>query len=124
MSSANPTRIDEFKINVTFSCCSSQLLAVSFTICLFQSFKERLLLPFEAAEWSFDRYFFVLFPFFRFGSAKVRRFFYLKSFFEKNLGFVFVLLLKFSVFLSKRGAKVRSFYRLSQDFSEINSYCF
>jgi hypothetical protein len=47
MSSANPTRIDEFKINVTLGFCSSQLVVISFTICLFQSFKERMLASFK-----------------------------------------------------------------------------
>ena len=44
MSSANPTRIDEFNFNVTFLLTCVSIL----TICLFQSFKERLLLPIEA----------------------------------------------------------------------------
>jgi hypothetical protein len=44
MSSANPTRINEFNLNVTFLLTYVSIL----TICLFQSFKERLLLPIEA----------------------------------------------------------------------------
>jgi hypothetical protein len=44
MLSANPTRINEFYFNVTFLLIRISIL----TICLFQSFKEHLLLPIEA----------------------------------------------------------------------------
>ena len=48
MSSANPTRINEFNFNVTLLLTYVSTL----TICLFQSFKERLLLPIEATWWA------------------------------------------------------------------------
>jgi hypothetical protein len=48
MSSANPTRINEFNFNVAFLLTYVSIL----TICLFQSFKERLLLPIEATWWA------------------------------------------------------------------------
>jgi hypothetical protein len=46
MSSANPTRVNEFNSNVTFLLTYVSIL----TICLFQSFKERLSIPIEATE--------------------------------------------------------------------------
>jgi hypothetical protein len=46
MSSANPTRINEFIFNVTSGC---QLAEASLTICLFQAFKERVTLPIETS---------------------------------------------------------------------------
>ena len=48
MSSANPTRIDEFNFNITLLLTYVSTL----TICLFQPFKEHLLLPFEATWWA------------------------------------------------------------------------
>ena len=79
---------DEFLFNVTSGC---QLAEARLTICLFQAFKERVLLPVEAAVWPSGRCLFSLrFPFFRFGSAKVRRSFQLptnnQSFFSIESG--------------------------------------
>jgi hypothetical protein len=55
MSSANPTRVNEFIFSVTFGC---QPAEAGLTICLFQAFKERVLLPIEAAMWPSGRCFF------------------------------------------------------------------
>jgi hypothetical protein len=80
MSSANPTRINEFNFNVTFLFTYVNIL----TICLFQSFKERLLPPIEAT-WRAK-----LVARFRclqrpvlIGSAKIREIFYSASFRRK-----------------------------------------
>jgi len=77
MSSANPTRINEFNFNVAFLLTYVSIL----TICLFQSFKERLLLPIEATWWAaWAARFCRLQRPVSIGSAKVRETFYLASF--------------------------------------------
>ncbi len=81
MSSANPTRINEFNLNVTFLLTYVSIL----TICLFQSFKERLLLPIEATWWAaWAARFFCLQRPVLIGSAKVVENFYFTSFRRKN----------------------------------------
>ena len=115
MSSANPTRINEFNFNVTFLLTCISIL----TICLFQSFKERLLLPIEATWWAAwaARFCCLQCPVL-IGSAKVQGTFYFTSCERKIL--TFSLRLVCGGFQLKRGAKVRSFFWLSKLKGEIS----
>jgi hypothetical protein len=112
MSSANPTRINEFNFNVTFLLTCVSIL----TICLFQSFKERLSLPIEATWWAvFKNPFRCLQRPILVGSAKVRETFYFASFRVKNF-LIFLPATCGGCFRLKRAAKVRIFF----DFSKLN----
>ena len=109
MSSANPTRINEFNFNVTFLLTCVSIL----TICLFQSFKERLLLPIEATWWAtWVALFCCLQRPVLIGNAKIQKAFYFTSFRPKIFNvFAWALLQRLSVEALCKG---KNFFWLSK----------
>ena len=94
MSSANPTRIDEFYVFVLrLYFLLPILLLKALTICLFQPFKERMLYPVGVAvRLILSLFFFSSIPFLAIGSAKVSRSFEPAS---EEVKFLFFLRLTF-----------------------------
>ena len=89
--------------------------------CLFPSFKERVMLPFEVSVWiAFQSVMVVIAALCSFWECKGSKKLLLSKFKEKKIMFFLVLLFEFGRFRLKRAAKVRRLFWALQEIREIN----